>query len=50
MLLEISQPLVQEYLAIYRQNNAPECRERLDAQLQRLSKGAASQHPKRGGP
>ena len=50
MLLEISQPLVQEYLTIYRQNNAPECRERLDTQLQRLSKGAASQHPKRGGP
>jgi predicted ArsR family transcriptional regulator len=49
MLLEISQALVQEYLAVYRQNDAPECRERLDTQLQRLSKGMASQHPKKGG-
>lgn len=48
MLLEISQSLVQEHLAIYRQNDAPECRERLDTQLQRLSRGVAIDHPKKG--
>jgi predicted ArsR family transcriptional regulator len=39
-LLDISLALVQEYLTVYRQNAAVECRERLEAQLQRLSQGA----------
>jgi hypothetical protein len=39
-LLDISLPLVQEYLAVYRRNDAVECRERLDAHLQRLSQRA----------
>jgi len=48
-LLEISIPLAQEYLAVYRQNDAPACRQRLEDQLQRLSRGsAAQQEPKKG--
>ena len=49
-LLAISVPLVQEYLAVYHDNNTPECRQRLEAQLQRLIDGPASQPaPERGG-
>jgi biotin operon repressor len=48
LLLEISQPLVKEYLAIYRQHDAPACRERLEAQLQRLSRSGAAQQPQKG--
>jgi len=33
LLMEISRPLVKEYLAVYRQNDSPECRERLAAQV-----------------
>jgi hypothetical protein len=39
-LLDISLPLVQEYLAVERHNDAVACRERLDTHLQRLSQGA----------
>lgn len=35
-LLDISEALVQEYLAVYHDNDTPECRQRLEAQLQRL--------------
>ncbi len=35
-LLQIGSALVAEYLAVYRENNAPDCRERLSEQLQRL--------------
>lgn len=37
-LLQIGQPLVQEYLAIYEQHAQPEFRERLDSQLERLGR------------
>lgn len=48
-LLEISIPLVQEYLTVYRQNDTPACRERLEAQLQRLIEGSvAEQKPEKG--
>jgi hypothetical protein len=48
-LLGISIPLVREYLAVYRQSNTPACRERLEAQLQRLMEGSApQQRPKKG--
>lgn len=49
LLLQISQPLVKEYLAVYRQHSAPEYRERLDAQIQRLTGGGAAQPPQKGG-
>ena len=49
LLLEISRPLAREYLAVYRQHDAPEQRERLEAQLRRLNKGAATQRPQKGG-
>ncbi len=45
LLLQIGQPLVQEYLAVYHQNDRPECRQRLQEQLERL--GGHSQ-PKKG--
>lgn len=35
-LLDVGPPLVQEYLAVYAQYDSPACRERLEAQLQRL--------------
>jgi hypothetical protein len=38
-LLQIGPSLVQEYLAVYEQNNNPECRQRLEEQLQRISQG-----------
>ena len=37
LLLQIGVALVQEYLAVYVQNDQPACRERLKEQLQRLS-------------
>ncbi len=48
-LVEHSESLVQEYLAVYHQNDAPECRERLAEQLTRLGKAAGhSNEPKKG--
>ena len=35
-LTQCGVPLVQEYLQLYQQNDAPHCRERLNEQLQRL--------------
>jgi len=46
MLLQIGLPLVQEYLAIYRQQASPACRERLENQMQRLNRASAPE--KRG--
>jgi transcription initiation factor IIE alpha subunit len=40
-LLGISEALVEEYLAVYHDNDTPECRKRLDEQLQRLIDGPA---------
>ena len=37
LLLQMGLALVQEYLAVYHQNDNPECRERLQEQLERLS-------------
>ena len=37
LLLQMDLALVQEYLAVYGQNDSPECRERLQEQLKRLS-------------
>jgi len=49
LLLQISIPLAQEYLAVYRQNDTPESQERLEGQLQRLSRGSsARQKPQKG--
>jgi DNA-binding CsgD family transcriptional regulator len=48
LLLQISQPLVKEYLAVYRQHDAPAYRERLADQLQRLSRDRAAQRPQKG--
>lgn len=50
LLVDKSQPLVQEYLAIYHKHDTPACRERLAAQLLRL-KGASEGSAKlqRGG-
>jgi hypothetical protein len=39
LLLQIGLPLTQEYLEVYRQNDAPACRERLEEQLQRVQRG-----------
>jgi hypothetical protein len=48
-LVEHSQALVQEYLAVYHQNDSPACRERLAEHLTRLSKAAGeTSQPKRG--
>ena len=38
LLLGMSQPLVREYLTVYGRNDAPECRKRLAAQIERLSR------------
>lgn len=48
-LLDISPALVQEYLTVYRQNDALECRERLERHLQRLSQGAHEPAAQKGG-
>jgi len=45
LLLDIGLPLVREYLAVYQHNTAPDCRERLSAQLERL---ARAETPKKG--
>jgi hypothetical protein len=45
-LLQIGLSLVQEYLAVYEQNDRPECRQRLEEQLERISQG---KNPKKGG-
>ncbi len=37
LLLQISLPLVQDYLAVYEQNDRPDCRQRLQDQLQRVA-------------
>lgn len=39
-LLGISEALAEEYLAVYREHDTPECRRRLDEQLQRLLNGS----------
>jgi len=50
LLVGKSQALVREYLAVYRQNDTLACRERLAAQLQRLSGASASGPvPQKGG-
>lgn len=50
LLLEIGIPLVQEYLVVYQENDAPAYRERLADQLQRLTGGSAAQpKPQKGG-
>jgi hypothetical protein len=49
-LLEISPPLVAEYLAVNRQYAVPEYQERLDDQIQRLCQGSATPAPEKGGP
>ena len=43
LLLQMGLALVQEYLAVYRQNDTPECRERLQEQLKRLSGQSTAQ-------
>jgi DNA-binding CsgD family transcriptional regulator len=48
LLLQISQPLVKEYLAVYRQHDAPEYRERLAAHLQRLARDKTAQRSQKG--
>ncbi len=49
-LLEMGIALVREYLAVYDQHDTPECRQRLKAQVQRLSRASATpQKLKRGG-
>ena len=42
LLLQVSQPLVTEYLAIYEQHEAPFIRQRLAEQLQRLGQRVVS--------
>jgi hypothetical protein len=37
LLLQVSQPLLQEYLAVYEQHDSPFCRQRLQEQLSRLT-------------
>lgn len=39
LLAQMSEPLVEEYLAVYQENGSPSCRERLNEQLQRLGQG-----------
>jgi DNA-binding CsgD family transcriptional regulator len=48
LLLQISRPLVKEYLAVYRQHDAPEYRERLAAQLKRLAGDKTAPRRKKG--
>jgi biotin operon repressor len=48
LALQIGRPLVEEYLAVYQQNDTPFCRQRLAEQLDRLSELPAGQ--KRGQP
>lgn len=46
LLLQIGLPLVRDYLAIYQQHDTPACRERLENQMQRLSRAC---QPQKGG-
>jgi hypothetical protein len=41
MLLNVGLALVREYLAVYEQHDAPECRERLRAQIERLGRSGS---------
>jgi hypothetical protein len=45
LLLQIGLPLTQDYLAIYQENSAPACRERLEEQLQRVHR---AERPEKG--
>lgn len=47
LALQISKPLVEEYLAVYHQNDTPFCHQRLTQQLKRLSWMQTA--PKKGG-
>ena len=47
MLLNVGLALVREYEAVYEQNDAPECRERLTAQIERLGRSGRA---KKGAP
>jgi biotin operon repressor len=47
LLLQVSQPLLSEYLAVYEQHTSPFCRQRLQEQLMRVT-GNSSQ-PQKGG-
>ncbi len=47
LLLQISLPLVQDYLAVYEQNDRPDCRQRLHDQLRRVADGPSA---KKGAP
>jgi hypothetical protein len=42
LLLQLSPVLVREYLAVYEQHDAPDCRERLQDQLRRLDASSAA--------
>ena len=48
LVLQISVPLVKEYLAVYRQHAAPEYRERLTAHLLRLGRAGTAQRSQKG--
>lgn len=48
LLLQVSQPLLKEYLAVYEHYDSPFCRQRLQEQLARLT--GNSDQPKRGAP
>lgn len=48
LALQVGVPLVNEYLAVYQQNDTPFCRQRLTEQIERLSRTPAEQ--KRGRP
>ena len=50
MLLGIGSPLVAEYLAIYQEHNSSACRQRLEAQLERLLAFQSPSSGKKGGP
>jgi len=49
VLLGIGSSLVAEYLAIYRENDSPACRQRLEAQLTRLLPSEVPPAGKKGG-
>lgn len=46
LLLQVSQPLLSEYLAVYEQHDSPFCRQRLQEQLTRLTGNPVQ--PKKG--
>jgi hypothetical protein len=49
LLLQIGLPLVQDYQVVYRQQDTPACRQRLEEQLQRLLGSAGpTQNPEKG--